>query len=72
MAQHYLEYTDQDVINNAAIAVSMSQLLRSLGLKVAGGNYGNMRRTLHRLGVDCSHWTGQTWNIGKQTKDWSQ
>lgn len=67
----YKDYTDEDIIKYAAEATSMGQLLRKLGLRVAGGNYDNMRRNLQRLELKCEHWKGQGWSKGKQTKDWS-
>jgi 5-methylcytosine-specific restriction endonuclease McrA len=67
----YKEYTDEDVINNAKEVKSIAGLLKSLGLKPYGGNYGNIKRKLQKLNVDTSHWTGQAWNRGEQLKDWS-
>ncbi len=68
----YREYTDEDVVNLAKESFSIAELLRKLDLKEAGGNYANMHKTLQRLSVDCSHWTGQSWNKDKQLKDWSE
>ena len=67
----YREYTDEDVIKNAAEVTSLSQLLESLNLKKAGGNFANMKKIIQRLGVDTSHWTGKAWNKGQRLKDWS-
>lgn len=50
----------------------MAQLLKQLGLRVAGGNYANMKRILQKLQVDCSHWKGQAWNKNDMLKDWSK
>ena len=72
MARNYRNYTDKQIEEYSSEVTSMGQLLRKLGLKVAGGNFNNMRKTLQRLNLDCSHWTGQAWNKGKQTKDWSE
>ena len=69
--RHYRKYTDKDVISSSKKVKSLGSLLRCLNLKVAGGNYANMKRTLQRLDVDCSHWTGQAWNKDQRTKDWS-
>jgi len=71
MARQYRNYTDEDIVKYAAEATSMRDLLLKLGLKVAGGNYNNMRRNLQRLDLKCEHWTGQGWSKDKQTKDWS-
>jgi RNA polymerase subunit RPABC4/transcription elongation factor Spt4 len=61
-------YTEQDIINNAKEVGSMAALLRSLGLKSAGGNHANMQRILDRLEVDTSHWHRQLWSKGKFLK----
>lgn len=68
----YRAYSDDDVIKYAATVTSMAQLLKELNLVIAGGNYVNMKKTLQRLHVDCSHWTGQAWNEGQRLKDWSK
>lgn len=68
----YREYTDEDIINYAKEVNSVSQLLEKLNLRKAGGNFANMKMNLQRLNVDCSHWTGQSWNKDQQLKDWSQ
>jgi len=68
----YSEYTDDDVIKYAKEVKSIASLLRKLNLKVAGGNYANIKRKLQQLDVDCSHWTGQAWNKDSQLKDWSK
>jgi hypothetical protein len=68
----YRNYTDDDVILATSQVKSMGQLLKTLNLKVSGGNYINIRRLLQKLELDCSHWTGQGWNKDKQLKDWSE
>lgn len=70
MKRHYKKYTDDDIIRYTAETASLSELLRKLGLKEAGGNFANMKRNLQRLQLDCGHWTGQGWNKGQQLKDW--
>jgi hypothetical protein len=67
----YREYTDDDVKRVAAEVTSFAGFLRGLGLRQAGGNYAHGRKTLQRLNVDTSHWTGQGWSKDKQLKDWS-
>lgn len=68
----YRKYTNEDIINSAKKVKSMAGLLKSLDLKVAGGNYANMKKTLQRLKVDCSHWTGSAWRKDQRLKDWSE
>lgn len=67
----YREYTDEEVIQGAKKVKSMAGILKEVGLAPAGGNYVHMKKTLQRLKVDCSHWTGQAWNKDQQLKDWS-
>ena len=66
----YREYTDNDIINNAVEVKSIAGLLKSLDLKCAGGNYAHMKKTLQRLNVDTSHWTGKAWSKDQRLKDW--
>jgi hypothetical protein len=68
----YRTYTDQDIIDTAAKVNSLSELLITLGLRNAGGNFDNMKRNLQRLNVDTSHWHSKAWSKDQQLKDWSQ
>lgn len=67
----YKAYTDQDIINNTQCVKSLGALLRSLGLKVAGGNYIHMKKQLQRLNVNTDHWTGQAWSKDQQLKNYT-
>lgn len=71
MANQYRNYTDEDIKQAVTNNKSIAGVLKELGLKIAGGNYANMKRNLQRLNLDTSHWTGQAWNRGERTKDWS-
>jgi hypothetical protein len=68
----YKEYSDDDVIKYSKEVFSIAQLLRKLNLKEAGGNYANIKKTLQKLQVDTSHWTGQAWSKNQQKKNWSE
>jgi hypothetical protein len=70
MKRKYREYSDQDVIAAAISVKSIAGILRKLNLIPAGGNYIHMKKTLQRLEVDTSHWTGQAWNKGQQLKQY--
>ena len=72
MKRKYKTYTDQDFINACQKSISIAGVLRELGLVTAGGNYGQVKRTIQRLKIDVSHWKGQSWSKGEQLKDWSQ
>lgn len=71
MKRKYREYTDEDVIKHANEVFSIAGVLEKLNLKKSGGNYAHMKKTLQRLNIDCSHWTGQGWSKDQQLKDWS-
>jgi 5-methylcytosine-specific restriction endonuclease McrA len=63
------KYSDEDIVEHAKHTRSLGALLKALGLRVAGGNYINMKRKLQLLHVDTSHWTGQAWSKNEQQKD---
>jgi len=68
--RNYRKYTDEDIIKIVPQVNSLAGLLRRLGLKVGGGNYANMKRTLQRLNLSCLHWQGQAWSKNQRLKDW--
>lgn len=68
----YKEYTDEQIISYSKDVKSIAGLLRKLGLRCAGGNYANMKRTIQKLNVNTDHWTGQAWNKDEKLKDWSE
>jgi hypothetical protein len=59
-------YTDEDVIRAVARAASIADALRRLGLVPRGGNYRTLRRKIHDLGLDASHFVGQGWRKGSR------
>ena len=67
----YADYTVEQVKAFSKESTSMTQLLKKLGLKPAGGNHANMKRFIQKHEIDCSHWKGQGWNKGDQLKDWT-
>jgi hypothetical protein len=68
----YREYSDEDLVKCASEVTSVSQLLKALGLRPAGGNYANIKRLLQKLEVNCDHWKGHAWNKDQRLKDWSE
>lgn len=68
----YRNYQDEDIIRFSKEVKSLSGLLRKLNLRTAGGNFVHLKKNLQRLNVDCSHWTGKSWNKNERLKDWSQ
>lgn len=48
----------------AADSLSVTDVLRRLGITVAGGNHAHISRQLKRLGIDTSHFLGQAHHRG--------
>lgn len=71
MPRKYREYSDQDIANAVRTSESLAQVLRKLGLRVAGGNYANIRANIQRLGLPTEHFTGKLWSKGKRLQDWT-
>ena len=44
--------------------MSIAEVLKSLGLIAAGGNYATVQRCIRDLGIDTVHFTGRFWRRG--------
>lgn len=60
-------YTDEQLIAAVAQADAIVHVLRTLGLREAGGNYLTVRQKIKELGLQTSHWRGSAWLRGKPT-----
>lgn len=60
------KWTDGQFIKAVQNSKSYAQIIRKLGLKVAGSNYDTVRRKIKELNLDTSHMTGQGWNVGEK------
>ena len=60
------KWTDEQFINAVKTSLSYAQVIRKLGLKVAGSNYDTVKRKIKELNLDISHMTNQGWNVGKR------
>jgi hypothetical protein len=52
-------------------SISIAQVLRALGMRVAGGNYSTIKRRIADAGLDTSHWLGGAYLRGKK-HSWSR
>jgi Zn finger protein HypA/HybF involved in hydrogenase expression len=52
-------WSDSDLHRAARAASSMAGTLRALGLRAAGANYESINRSIKRLSIDTTHWTGK-------------
>ena len=59
-------YSDDDIASAVAAAVSVAGVLRTLGIKPAGGSPFHISKRIKRLGLDTCHFTGQGHNKGKR------
>ncbi len=60
------KYTDEQVKEAVARSTSLRQVLLTLGLVPAGGNYKCLKDTMARLAIDTSHLLGQAIHRGKK------
>ena len=62
------KYTEEMLRHAVAHSESYAGVLRYLGLVEAGGNHAHISRTIKRLGIDTSHFTGQAWRRGRPSE----
>jgi 5-methylcytosine-specific restriction endonuclease McrA len=62
------KYTEEVLRDAVAHSVSYVGVLRYLGVPEAGGSHAHISRTIKRLGIDTSHFTGQAWRRGKPSE----
>ena len=60
------KYTKQQLETIISESRSISQVLKSLGLRVAGGNYQTIRDKIVEFELDTSHFSGQGWSANKK------
>ena len=58
-------YTKEELTKIVSDSRSIAQVLKSLGLRVAGGNYQTIRVKLKEFDIDTSHFSGKGWSAGK-------
>jgi hypothetical protein len=57
-------WTKEDLIKAVQKSKSIRQVLVKLNLRLAGGNYSQIKKYLDYYKIDSSHFTGQGWNKG--------
>jgi len=63
------KWTDKQLIEVVRISNSIANILRTLNLKLSGGNYQLIQCKIADLNIDVSHLTGQGWLKGKSNKN---
>jgi hypothetical protein len=59
------KYTDEDLIEAVRDSYSIRQVIIKLGRKPGGGNYKTVKKKIHDLKLDTSHFTGKLWSKGR-------
>jgi hypothetical protein len=59
------KYSVDDLKNAVQNSFSIRQVLESLGIVPAGGNYQTVKNRIAKYNIDTSHFRGQSWNKGK-------
>ena len=59
------KYTDEELAHAVAQSTSVAQVMRTLGIKPAGGSHLHISKRIRRDGLDTSHFLGQAIHRGK-------
>ena len=57
-------WKNSHLVKAVSFSSSVRQVLHKLNLAEAGGNYEHIRRYIHELKLDTSHFTGKGWSKG--------
>lgn len=57
-------WSDELLVEAVRSSTSLAQVIRKLGIRVAGGNYAIVQRAIAEADLDTTHFTGQSWNKG--------
>jgi len=60
------KYTEQQLREAVKNSTSLRQVLQLLNVKAAGGNYQSLNKACIFFEVDISHFSGRSWNNGRQ------
>jgi hypothetical protein len=61
-----LKWTNAQLAEAVRTSHSVAQVLRKLGLSVAGGTHASVKLRIKLTGLDTSHFTGQGWCTGRK------
>lgn len=62
------KYTKELLTSLVADSISISEVLKKLGLTVCGGNHSHIKNRIKSYNIDISHFKGQASNYGKDHK----
>ena len=65
--KHNNKFSDENKLREIiSESLSKAQVLYSLGIVAAGGNYKTLQKNIDLYKIDISHFTGAAWNQGKR------
>lgn len=62
-------YSDEQIAAAVAESFSVMEVMRKIGMRVAGGSHSHLTRRIRNLGLDTSHFLGQAHNRGKPARN---
>ncbi len=65
MVRQYREYTNEDIILSVKESFSVTQVIRKLGLRPAGGTHKVIKNKIKELDLDTTHFGTQSYNFNK-------
>lgn len=64
-------WTDEQLVAAVQSSGTYAEIIRKLGLSVAGGTWGLVKLRIQQLGLDISHFNGRGWRKNKQHPKYS-
>jgi predicted RNA-binding Zn-ribbon protein involved in translation (DUF1610 family) len=61
------KYTKEQLEKAVADSTSVVAVMRALDIKMAGGSHSHLSKRIKELGIDTSHFTGQSHNKGQSS-----
>lgn len=62
------KWDNEQFVEAVKTSLSYAEVIRKIGLKVAGSNYDTVKRKIKELNLDIKHMTGTAWNQGERYK----
>ena len=56
------KYTNERLLEIVKVSLSLTDVMRRLGIVVAGGTHAHLKKRIVRIGGDMSHFHGKVWN----------
>lgn len=60
------KYSDEQIIEAVKTSISVMEVMRKIGMKMAGGSHAHLSKRIKSLELDTSHFKGQGHNKGNR------